>query len=524
MKVRFRKIEQADLELIKDWRNQDRIRMNSRDRRLLNMDDQSKWFQKISTSDKDDMYLVLKDEVPIGVCGLAWIDQESRSAEITFYLGEQSSPVIDVALGFEGYEFLKKKGFEELSLNRLHGEIFSFNEGGIKLAAYCGFKKEGTKKQAIFWDGKYWDSIMVSMLAEEYRRGRRLNNHIKIADRLIGRDQPPFIIAEMSGNHNQSLERALAIVEAAAKSGVHAVKLQTFTADALTLDIDDEVFCVSDPASPWHGQSLYKLYQQACTPMEWHEPIFKRCHELGLIAFSSPFDEAAVDFLEGLDVPAYKIASSENIHLPLIRKAAATGKPLLISTGMATENELEEAVNAAREAGCKDIILLKCTTAYPATPENTNLMTIPHLKERFGVEAGLSDHTLGIGAAVAGVALGASVIEKHFTLKRSDGGVDTAFSMEPDEMEMLTKESHRAWQAKGKVFYGVTEGEKSALKFRRSIYVVEDVKEGEHFTSKNLRVIRPADGLPPKHYEDLLNRKAACDIQKGTPMNWSNAE
>ena len=343
---------------------------------------------------------------------------------------------------------------------------------------------------------------------------------IKIKDRPIGSEYPPFIIAEMSGNHNQSLERALSIVDAAAKVGAHAVKLQTYTADTLTIDVEEREFFIDDPGSLWKGNSLFKLYQKAYTPWDWHKPIFERCRELGIIAFSTPFDETAVDFLESLNAPAYKIASFENNHLPLIRKAGSTGKPLIISTGMATISELDEAVRTAREAGCKNIVLLKCTSTYPSTPEDTNLLTIPHLRELFKVEVGLSDHTLGIGVAVASVALGATVIEKHFTLSRADGGVDSAFSMEPDEMKMLVEETYKAWQALGKVYYGPTEKEKASIRFRRSIYVTEDIKKGEEFTTKNIRIIRPGGGLPPKYHDVLLGKKASCDIKRGTPMRW----
>lgn len=286
------------------------------------------------------------------------------------------------------------------------------------------------------------------------------SSEIRIANRPIGRNYAPFVIAEMSGNHNQSLERALRIVEEAAKAGAHALKLQTYTADTMTLDLAVREFYISDPASLWYGKSLYQLYQEAHTPWEWHEPIFTRARELGLIAFSTPFDESAVDFLEELDVPAYKIASFENIDLPLIRKVATTGKPMIISTGMATTAELEETVHAAREAGCRDLILLKCTSAYPANPEDSNLLTLPHMRERFGCEVGLSDHTQGIGAAVVAVALGATVIEKHFTISRSDGGVDSAFSLEPQELASLLAETKRAWQSLGRVSYGPSEEEK----------------------------------------------------------------
>lgn len=347
-----------------------------------------------------------------------------------------------------------------------------------------------------------------------------MREYIKIADRLIGTGQPPFVIAEMSGNHNQSLERALEIVEAASKAGAHAMKIQTYTADTMTLDLDEGDFFISDPNSLWKGKSLYKLYQEAYTPWEWHKPIFDRCKELGMIAFSTPFDETAVDFLESLDVPCYKIASFENTDIPLIRKVAATGKPMIISTGMATVAELDETVRAAREAGCKDIILLKCTSTYPATPENTNILTIPHMRELFQCEVGLSDHTMGIGVSIASVALGATVIEKHFTLLRADGGVDSTFSMEPDEMKALVVETERAWQALGKISYGPTEKEKASLQYRRSLYVAADMKAGEVFTKENLRVIRPGLGMAPKFYEVLLGRKVNKDLKKGTPINW----
>ena len=270
---------------------------------------------------------------------------------------------------------------------------------------------------------------------------------IEIAGRPIGADHPPFVIAEMSGNHNQSLERALAIVEAAAQAGAHAIKLQTYTADTMTLNVRGGSFEISDPNSLWAGQNLHDLYKKAHTPWEWHGLIMERARELGLICFSSPFDETAVDFLEELNVSAFKIASFENNHLPLIEKVASTGKPLIISTGMATLGELDQAVSAARDAGCDQLILLKCTSTYPATPEKTNISTIPHLKKLFGAEVGLSDHTMGVGVAVASVALGASVIEKHFTLSRADGGVDSAFSLEPHELRTLVVESERAWQA-----------------------------------------------------------------------------
>ncbi|MDD2700474.1 MAG: pseudaminic acid synthase [Sideroxydans sp.] len=343
---------------------------------------------------------------------------------------------------------------------------------------------------------------------------------IRIADRLIGCNNAPFIIAEMSGNHNQSLERALEIVEAAAKSGAHALKIQTYTPDTMTLDLDEREFHISDPNSLWAGSSLYKLYGEAYTPWEWHKPIFDHARKLGIIPFSTPFDDTSVDFLETLDAPCYKIASFENTDLPLIRKVAATGKPMIISTGMATVAELDETVRAAREAGCRDLILLKCTSTYPATAENTNILTIPHLRELFGCEVGLSDHTMGVGVSVASVALGATVIEKHFTLSRADGGVDSSFSMEPAEMAQLVIESERAWQALGKVSYGPTEKEKKSLAFRRSLYLTRDMKAGETLTRENVRAIRPGFGLPTKYLDVVLGKQLKKDVVKGTPLSW----
>ncbi len=343
---------------------------------------------------------------------------------------------------------------------------------------------------------------------------------LEIAGRKIGRDSLPYVIAEMSGNHNHSLDRALAITEAAAKSGAHALKLQTYTADTMTLDISEGEFFISEKNSLWKGNSLYKLYKQAYTPWEWHKPIFEKCKELGIMGFSTPFDETAVDFLESLDVPCYKIASFENNHLPLIKKVAKTGKPIIMSTGMASVAELSEAVQTARQNGCKDIILLKCTSSYPSTPENSNLLTIPHMQELFNCEVGISDHSLGIGVAVASVVLGSVVIEKHFTLSKADGGVDSAFSMEPDEMKSLVTETKKAWQALGKIQYGQTEEEKKSMSYRRSMYVAKDIGAGERFTKENIRIIRPGFGLHPRYYEMLLGKIASKALRKGTPVAW----
>lgn len=334
----------------------------------------------------------------------------------------------------------------------------------------------------------------------------------------------PFIIAEMSGNHNHSLERALQIVDAAAESGVDALKLQTYTADTMTIDKSDGEFFIEDANSLWKGESLYSLYQKAYTPWEWHKAIFDRCKEKGIVCFSTPFDFTAVDFLEELDCPIYKIASFENIDIPLIKRVAQTGKPMIVSTGMASISELDDLVRTAKKNACQDLTLLKCTSSYPATPEGTNLLTIPHMKELFKCNVGLSDHTLGIGAAVASVALGATVIEKHFTLSRADGGVDAAFSMEPAEMAQLVRECNTACEVLGEVSYEIQEQEKKSVVFRRSLYIVEDMKAGDIITEKNMRSIRPGLGLYPKYYEDLLGRKVRRNIAKGTALNWDLLE
>lgn len=345
-------------------------------------------------------------------------------------------------------------------------------------------------------------------------------NDVKIGNYTIGAGHPPFIIAEMSGNHNQSLERAMQLVEAAAKSGVHALKLQTSTPDGLTLNINKPDFIIDDLASPWYGRQLYELYQEATTPWEWHKDIFNRCKELGLIAFSSPFEIGAVDFLEELEVPCYKIASFELVDIPLIRKVAATGKPIIMSTGMASVADIQAAIDAAKSVGNEQIILLKCTSSYPATASDANLATIPHLRDMFGYQVGLSDHTLGIGVACAAAALGATVIEKHFTLDRNDGGVDSSFSLEPHEFELLVTESERASVSLGQIKYSGSATEQKSLKFRRSLYISQDLKKGDVLTSENLKIVRPGYGLAPKNIDILLGMTINQDIPAGTAMKW----
>lgn len=345
-------------------------------------------------------------------------------------------------------------------------------------------------------------------------------NNIKIDKCQIGFENQPFIIAEMSGNHNQSLGRALEIVDAAAKAGAHAVKLQTYTADTMTLNVDHPDFKISDPKSLWHGRHLYELYQEAHTPWEWHKPIMDRANEKGLICFSTPFDETAVDFLETLDVPAYKIASFENTDVQLLKKVAQTGKPVIVSTGMASLSDLELMVKTLRENGCNEFILLKCTSAYPASPKEANLKTIPHLANMFNCQVGLSDHTMGVGVAIAAVALGATVIEKHFCLSRAEGGVDSTFSLEPFELKLLVQETQKAWESLGNVQYKISSIELKSKQYRRSLYFVRDVRIGETITKDNIRCIRPGYGLEPRYYTQFLGCKADKNYQKGDRVEW----
>ncbi|XOV79326.1 MAG: pseudaminic acid synthase [Aestuariibacter sp.] len=330
----------------------------------------------------------------------------------------------------------------------------------------------------------------------------------------------PFVIAELSGNHRQDINIAYKMVDAALVAGAHAIKLQTYTADSMTLDLASSEFTINEPDSLWFGEKLHTLYAKAATPYEWHKPLFEYIRNKGGIAFSSPFDEDAVDFLDGLNVPCFKIASFELTDLPLIAKAASKGKPLIMSTGMASLSEIEEAVDTARQHGCQDIILLKCTSTYPASEENTNLNTIPHLRSAFDVQVGLSDHTQGIGAAIGAVTLGASVIEKHFVLDRSLGGVDAEFSLEPDELAALVIECKRVKKALGRVQYGGVHDEQKAKKYRRSIYVSRDVKHGELITTQHIKIVRPAFGLAPKHKETVIGMTATQDIKAGTPLSW----
>jgi N-acetylneuraminate synthase len=341
---------------------------------------------------------------------------------------------------------------------------------------------------------------------------------INIAGRPIGPGHEPYVICELSGNHNGSLERALNLLEAAAATGADAIKIQSYTADTITIDHDGPGFRVE--GGLWDGRTLYDLYGEAQTPFEWHEPLFQRARELGVTLFSSPFDESAVDLLEELAAPAYKIASFEAVDLPLVAYAASKRKPMIISTGMANIDEIGEAVRTARENGCEEIVLLHCVSSYPAPDEQSNVRTVPDLAERFGVVSGLSDHTFGSAVAVASIALGGCVVEKHFTLRRADGGPDSAFSLEPDEFRTLVADCKRAWRSLGSATYDLQGCEQGSVTYRRSLYVVRDIAAGEELTRENVRSIRPGHGLPPKHLPEVLGRQAARDLKRGEPLDW----
>lgn len=344
------------------------------------------------------------------------------------------------------------------------------------------------------------------------------SQELSIAGRRIGPDFEPYVICELSGNHNGSLERAIQLLEAAAATGADAIKIQSYTPDTITIDHDGPGFRVE--GGLWEGRTLYDLYGEAQTPFEWHEPLFRRARELGVTLFSSPFDETAVDLLEELGAPAYKIASFEAVDLPLVAYAASKRKPMIISTGMANSDEIGEAVRAARENGCQEIVLLHCVSSYPAPDEQSNVRTVPDLAARFGVVSGLSDHTSGSAVAVASIALGGCVVEKHFTLRRADGGPDASFSLEPDEFRALVEDCKRAWRSLGKATYDLQGCERGSIEFRRSIYVVRDVAAGETLTRENVRSIRPGHGLPPKHLPEVLGRQATRDLKRGEPLDW----
>lgn len=338
---------------------------------------------------------------------------------------------------------------------------------------------------------------------------------IQIGSFCVGCEYRPFVIAEMSGNHNQSLDRALKIVEAAAEAGAHALKLQTYTADTMTLNVDHDDFKITDKNSLWYGRHLYELYEEAHTPWEWHKPIMDKAKALGMLCFSTPFDHTAVDFLETLSVPAYKIASFENTDVNLIRKVCATGKPVIVSTGMASLEDLQLIVSTLRGSGCENFVLLKCTSAYPALPEDANIKTIPHMAEMLDCQVGLSDHTMGIGVPIAAVALGATVIEKHFCLSRAEGGVDSDFSLEPHELKLLVEETERAWKSLGKVKYKTSATEEKSKQFRRSIYFAKDLRVGDVITEDCIRCIRPGFGLAPKYWDEVLGGLVVKDVKRG---------
>jgi len=478
-------LEQASL--IYAWRNDPRTRLQSLDTDEIPYPDHYKWCQK-KLNDERSVLLIGVDSQGRDIACIRY-DFFSRQARVSIYLNPD----------FTGQGFGKKMLLKSIAylqtrypFDTIAAQVKSTNTASLKLFEACGFVtiKEGT-------------------------------DVIKIANRSIGSEYPPFIIAEMSGNHNQSLDKALAIVDAAADAGAHCIKLQTYTADTMTLNIDREDFVINDAKSLWNGRHLYELYEEAHTPWAWHAPIFERAKARGMLCFSTPFDETAVDFLEELNVPAYKIASFENTDIQLIKKVASTGKPIIISTGMASLEDLKLITDTLSAAGCKDYILLKCTSAYPAQASDANIRTIPHLAAMFACQVGLSDHTMGIGVPIAAVALGATVIEKHFCLDRADGGVDSSFSLEPQELKLLVQESERAWQSLGRVNYQQTSAEEKSKQFRRSIYFTKDMQAGELITEDCIRCVRPGYGLAPRYWAEAIGKKVVKNVEPGTRLSWS---
>ena len=508
-KIYLRRVKETDMKLLFDWRNNELVRKNSFCMDPVEWNEHVKWFNTTLVKSSVLFFILICKEQEVG--------------QIRIDLELDNTAIINYSIA-EKYRGL---GYGKQILHLAETELYERFKNKYMLKALV--KENNISSQVAFERLGY---ILQNTNRDIFKTYIKIlecmvNNQMKICfkERIFKEMnqfnmRQPFIIAEMSGNHNQSLNRALEIVDLAAEAGVDALKIQTYTADTMTIDKNDGEFFIEDKRSLWKGESLYSLYQKAYTPWEWHQAIFQRCKEKGIIGFSTPFDFSSVDFLEELDVPFYKIASFENVDLPLIKKVAQTGKPIIASTGMASLAELGELVSTARENGCMDLTLLKCTSSYPATPEGSNLLTIPHMRELFDCKVGVSDHTLGIGAAIASIALGATVIEKHFTISRADGGVDAAFSLEPQEMKQLVMEAKAAHAALGSIKYGINEQEQKSLQFRRSLYIVEDMQAGDVISERNMRSIRPGLGLAPKYYDILLGKKVKENVKRGTALTW----
>ena len=531
----IRPLLESDLELILKWRNETRIRSISFSDERISPEQHRNWYAGFRQSRNIASIFEYRGE-PSGFIKTEKSDWTAGTCEWGFYVGYTGRAVgLGTAMAYLFLEHL----FDDRGMRKVTGKILDANEKSVQFHLNLGFEKDGFM-EPIARDGQILKVIRASMGYHKWQAvKKRMHRNIfemqssgivengvfteipevEIAGRRIGPDHPPLLVAEMSANHQGSLEKALAIVDAAAGAGAHALKLQTFTADTMTLNLRRDEFIINDPKSLWFGRSLHELYHEAHLPWDWHQPIFERCRQQGLICFSTPFDESSVDFLESLEVPAFKIASFENTDLPLIRRVARTGKPLIISTGMASLAELDASVTAARDAGCRQMILLKCTSAYPAPASEANLRTLPHLRDLFGVQAGISDHSQGLGVSLAAVALGAVFIERHFTIARSDGGLDAAFSLEPAEFRQLVEESERIWQAQGEVRYGAHGRERDSLVFRRSLYTVCDVKRGDIVSEKNVRAIRPGLGLPPGRFAEVKGYTFRADAPVGTPLS-----
>ena len=484
-----------DAERLFAWRNDPLTRAFSRNRQAVPWPDHLAWLERLFRDADRKLLMVVDSGTPVG---MVRFDRNGAAWELSWTIApEQRGRGLGRAA--LGRAVAQATAILRQDAVLLRAEVFVENAASAAMAAAAGFRMVRREGDLTVWERHVSKKAVMTLDGRE-----------------IGPGMPPYVIAEMSGNHNGDINRAFAIIEAAKVAGADAVKLQTYTADTMTIDHDGPGFRIQ--GGLWDGRTLYDLYQEAGTPWAWHEALFARGRELGITVFSSPFDASAVTFLEGLGAPAYKIASFELVDLPLIRRVATTGKPMILSTGMASLAEIGEAVATARAGGCQDPILLHCVSGYPSPAGEANLRTLVDLSERFDLLTGLSDHSAGVAVAVAAVALGAVVVEKHVTLSRADGGTDAAFSLEPAELAALVRECGTAWSALGTIHYERTASELGNAVFRRSLYIVEDVAEGEVLTSKNVRAIRPGYGLPPKHLDQVLNRRAVRPLRRGEPL------
>lgn len=503
----LRPMSETDLDQVLAWRNHADIRGVMYTQHEITPQEHTRWFAQASQDPHRYLYIFEGNDKALGFVSLK-IAAPGKIADWGFYLAPDAPAGSGRKLGLTTLQH----AFGTLGLHKICGQVVSFNQPSIRFHRNLGFVQEGVLREQYFDGEEYHDVLHFGMPARHWQASRRM----KIAGREISADQPPYIIAELSANHNGNIDTAREIIRQAKLAGADAVKLQTYTADTITLNSDADDFRIQ--GGLWDGKTLYELYQQAHMPWDWHRPLFDYARELGITIFSSPFDNTAVDLLESLDAPAYKIASFEAIDLPLIRYVASTGKPMIISTGMADADEIQEAIDAAREGGCRELAILHCVSGYPAPAEDYNLATLADMRERFGLLTGLSDHTLDNTTAISSVALGACIIEKHVTLDRQGGGPDDSFSLEPADLAALCRDSKSAWRALGKVNYARTSSEQGNVQFRRSLYFVKDMKAGDLITPDSIRSVRPGFGLPPKMLDSLLGQRLTRDVAKHTAV------